>query len=85
MSETLKGFFRAQARGGGGKFAIACAIVVLAETRRGAATEASPSAHGGLDQDFAAHEMKLGMLHDHGVLTEEEFQEQKNRILGKAA
>ena len=85
MSETLKEFFEAQARAGDGKFAIACAIMVLAEAQRGAATGSSPSAHGGVDQDFAAQLMKLGMLHDHGVLTEEEFQEQKNRILGQAA
>ncbi|HEV3094859.1 MAG TPA: SHOCT domain-containing protein [Solirubrobacteraceae bacterium] len=48
----------------------------------GGSPSASPEPAGGLDADAVKRLKELADLHEQGVLTDEEFAEQKARILG---
>ena len=47
-----------------------------------AAAEPAPQGSSGITAEDTQRLAELGRLHDHGVLTDEEFSQQKARILG---
>lgn len=47
-----------------------------------AAPAAAPAPSGGITADDTARLQELGKLHEQGILTDEEFSQQKARILG---
>jgi hypothetical protein len=52
------------------------------EAGAASAQQQAPAAGGGISQDAMAQLTQLGKLREQGVLTDEEFAEQKARILG---
>jgi hypothetical protein len=86
MSEEIKHFFEAKARAGDGSFAIAYVLLCLVQgqTKGGTGSapgRAQPRSPYPEDDDATVQLMKLGMLRDQGILTDDEFQDQKDRIL----
>jgi hypothetical protein len=53
----------------------------IAQMQQQSAAPAAPAA-GGMSPDAMAKLQQLGQLHEQGVLTDEEFAEQKKKVLG---
>ena len=49
-----------------------------------AAAAPAPAAAGGISSDDVARLQELGKLHEQGVLTDEEFAQQKAKLLGQS-
>jgi 3-keto-L-gulonate-6-phosphate decarboxylase len=54
----------------------------IAQMQQQSAAPAAPAAAGGMSPDAMAKLQQLGQLHEQGVLTDEEFAEQKKKVLG---
>ena len=48
------------------------------------AAPAEPAANGGLSSDVLAQLKQLGALHEQNVLSDEEFEREKTKLLGQA-
>ena len=84
MPQDIKQYFEEHARSGNGQFAIAYALLTLAERGApGLGTWGNPPGGSGIQPESLAHHlMTLAMLREQGALTEEEFAAQKAKLLG---